>query len=333
MSVGPEGSSDVLILGAGSLGCAIGGTLAAGGLDVVLVTRQRAHADAIAGHGLQMTGDVERVVPVRAQTSCAGLGPVGVVVVLVKAKDTAGAIAAAAASEAIGPDTLVLTLQNGLGNEDVLAACVGASRVITGRTWIGGQLLGPGRVLTRVLGKRTVIGECDGGRSDRVEALAAAWTAAGVPTQGSAAMSVVIWEKLLANVATGALAAITGLGYGELYAVPELAAAGRAAVCEGLAVAAAAGVELGAVDPDRVWRGAGEGLPADFQTSMLQSLVAGSVTEVDTVNGAVCRLGRALGVPTPVNDTLVAAVKGCERAVANRESSAAGAAPSSGLSS
>ena len=90
---------------------------------------------------------------------------------------------------------------------------------------------------------------------------------------------------------------------------------------------------LGAVDPDRVWRGAGEGLPADFQTSMLQSLVAGSVTEVDTVNGAVCRLGRALGVPTPVNDTLVAAVKGCERAVANRESSAAGAAPSSGLSS
>ncbi|MGB4808624.1 MAG: ketopantoate reductase C-terminal domain-containing protein, partial [Candidatus Phosphoribacter baldrii] len=79
-----------------------------------------------------------------------------------------------------------------------------------------------------------------------------------------------------------------------------------------------AGVRLGATDPAAVWAGAGAGLPADFQTSMLQSLVAGSVTEVDVVNGAVCRLGARLGVPTPVNDTLVAAVKGRERAVMAR---------------
>ncbi len=308
--------ADVIVLGAGSLGSAIGGTLAAGGMDVVLVSRRADHVEAIEREGLRMIGDVERVVPLRARASCAGLAPAEVLVVLTKAKDTAAAIASA--REAIGPDTLVLTLQNGLGNEDLLAAAVGAQRVVTGRTWIGGQLVGPGQVLARVVGKQTIVGECDDRPSARIDALAAAWTAAGVPTETSDRMTSVIWDKLLTNVATGALAAVTGLGYGDLYAVPELAATGQAAVREAMAVAAAAGVRLGATDPAAVWAGAGAGLPADFQTSMLQSLVAGSVTEVDVVNGAVCRLGARLGVPTPVNDTLVAAVKGRERAVTAR---------------
>ncbi len=106
--------ADIVVVGAGSLGSAIGGTLAAGGLDVVLVSRRADHVGAITREGLRMTGDVERVVPLQARVSCADLAPAGVLVVLTKAKDTASAIASSRA--VIGPDTLVLTLQNGLGN-------------------------------------------------------------------------------------------------------------------------------------------------------------------------------------------------------------------------
>lgn len=306
--------TDVCVLGAGALGTAIGGTLAAGGLDVVLVSRRAEHVAAVERDGLLLhTPDGQRRVTVRARTSCAGLGPVATLLVLVKSTDTATAIAAA--SGAIGPDTLVLSLQNGLGNEQVLADAVGADRVAAGRTWVGGQLRGPGEVFAGVSGKRTVVGELDGTRSARLDRLAEQWTAAGVPVEVSESITSVIWDKLLTNVATGALSAITGLAYGGLYAVPELQEIGCAAAREAMAVATAAGVPLLRRDALEVWRQAGEGLGPDFRASMLLSLDAGAPTEVDVVNGAVVRIGADLGVPTPVNEVLVAAVRGRERAV------------------
>lgn len=307
-------AADVGVLGAGALGTAIGGTLAAGGLDVVLVSRRPDHVATIEAHGLLLrTPDGEARVRLRARTSCAGLGPVSTLVVLVKSFDTAAAIAQA--TDAIGPDTLVLSLQNGLGNEQVLADAVGADRVAAGRTWVGGQLLGPGMAFVGISGKRTVVGELDGTRSARLETLAEQWSAAGLPVEVSESMTSVMWDKLLTNVATGALSAITGLPYGDLYAVPELQAVGCAAVREAMAVALAAGVPLQREDPLAVWRQAGAGLGAGFRASMLLSLDAGQRTEVDVVNGAVCRWGARLGVPTPVNDTLWAALKGREQAV------------------
>jgi 2-dehydropantoate 2-reductase len=124
-----------------------------------------------------------------------------------------------------------------------------------------------------------------------------------------------MWDKLLINVATGAITGITRLTYGQLYEEPVLKATALAAVAEAMAAAKAAGVTLSITDPEQAWTLASEGLPSAFKTSMLQSLEKGSITEIDFINGAVVRWGERLGVPTPVNATLVACIKGIERAM------------------
>jgi 2-dehydropantoate 2-reductase len=125
-----------------------------------------------------------------------------------------------------------------------------------------------------------------------------------------------IWEKLLVNVATGALSAITKLPYGLLYQVPEVEACAVAAVAEAMAVAQASGITLTTTDPRTPWVKAAAGLPFEFKASMLQSIEKGSVTEIDFVNAAVVAQGRKYGVPTPVNQTLVACLKGIESLLA-----------------
>ncbi|MCL4764106.1 MAG: 2-dehydropantoate 2-reductase, partial [Burkholderiales bacterium] len=202
----------------------------------------------------------------------------------------------------VGPDTVVMSLQNGLGHEDVLADVVGRERVIAGKTYKGGVLLGPGQVIAGVRGKETVIGELDGRVTDRVRRIAEAFAAAGLDARVSGDIVGTMWDKLMINVATGALAGITRLPYGAL-----------AAVDEALAAAKASGVRVSWADARAPWLKAKEGLPPEFRTSMLQSLEKGSRTEIDYVNGAVVRAGERCGVATPVNRTLVACVKGLER--------------------
>jgi 2-dehydropantoate 2-reductase len=180
---------------------------------------------------------------------------------------------------------------------------------------VGGAQLAPGHVLIGTRGKDTHIGELDGTVTDRVQRIADTFNAAGLETFVSDNILGTMWDKLLINVATGALSGITRLTYGELYQQPELQACGVAAVAEAMAVARASGIVLGITDPLDAWRKAGAGLPYEFKTSMLQSLEKGSVTEIDFVNGAVVRGGARCGVPTPVNQTLVACIKGVERAL------------------
>jgi 2-dehydropantoate 2-reductase len=148
--------------------------------------------------------------------------------------------------------------------------------------------------------------------TERVQRIAQTFNAAGLQTLVSQNILGTVWDKLLINVATGAITAITGLSYGPLYAQPQLQALGLAAVKEAMAVAQAQGVSLSITDPLFAWTKAGAGLGHDFKTSMLQSLEKGSVTEIDYVNGAVVSLGARLGVPTPVNSALLALVKGLE---------------------
>jgi 2-dehydropantoate 2-reductase len=173
--------------------------------------------------------------------------------------------------------------------------------------------VGPGRLISRVAGKQTTIGELDGSRSERVQAIAATFNTAGIATTVSANIMGTIWDKLLVNVATGALSGITRLAYGELYRVPEVKAVALAAVAEAMAVAKAAGIAIEYTTPEQPWINAGAGLPAEFKASILQSIDKGSRTEVDVINGAVVAWGQRLGVPTPVNATLVGCIKGIER--------------------
>lgn len=302
----------IYFLGAGALGCAIGGTLAAAGSDVTLIDPYQAHVDAINRDGLRMkVGDSERIVRVRAALDAAKLEAPDLLIVLVKSFHTRAAIEGA--RNIVGPDTAVMSLQNGMGHEEILSEVVGAGHVLAGKTYVGGVMLGAGHVIAGTQGKRTVIGEIDGRISERAKAIAAEFERAELPCEVSGNILGAMWDKLLINVATGALSGITGQVYGSLYAVPEIEATAIAAVAEAMTVAEAGGVKLSIKAPRDAWVMAAEGLPYEFKTSMLQSLEKGSITEIDFINGAVVRIGRKYDIPTPVNQTLVAAIKGIER--------------------
>ena len=307
----------ICMLGAGALGSAIGGTLAAAGSDIWLVDVYQPHVDAMNANGLRMrTGDGERVVKVKAATDCRDVGVVDLVIVLVKSFHTGEAMQAA--KSLVGANTVVMSLQNGLGHEEILADVVGRDHVIAGKTYVGGVFLAPGHVIAGTKDKETLIGELDGSISARLQAIAAEFERAGLKTLVSGNIYGTMWDKLLINVATGALSGITHLTYGDLYDVTEVEACAIAAVAEAMAVAKANGVELSIRDPREAWVKAAEGLPPDFKASMLQSLEKGSITEIDFINGSVVRWGARRNVPTPVNQTLVACMKGVERHLARQ---------------
>jgi 2-dehydropantoate 2-reductase len=230
--------------------------------------------------------------------------------VLVKSFHTRQAIEAAA--PVIGPATLAMSLQNGLGHEDILAEVVGRDRVLGGKTYAGGVVLGPGHVRIGVRGKETIVGELDGAVTARVRAVADAFERSGLACEISPNIVGAMWDKLLINVAGGGLTAISRLTYGGLYALPELEQCALAAIAEAMDVAHAAGVVLSIADPREAWVKASAGLPPEFKTSMLQSVERGQPTEVDFIHGAVVRWGERVGVKTPVNSTIVACVKGIE---------------------
>jgi 2-dehydropantoate 2-reductase len=306
----------ICMLGAGALGCAIGGALTDGGHEVWLVNRDPAFLSALRHNGLirRVDGTDSRLA-VRATPDCTEIaatsGTVDLIIVLVKSFHTREVIESALSI--IGENTVVMSLQNGMGHEQVLADVVGRSRVLAGKTYAGGVVLAPGHIIAGTKGKETIIGELDGTLSERAQRIAAAMTAAGLTTMVSQNILGVMWEKLLVNVATGALSAITRLPYGELYQVPDVEACAIAAVAETMAVAQASGIMMETTDPRAPWVKAAVGLPYEFKASMLQSLEAGSITEIDYVNGAVVRQGAKCGVPTPVNQALVACLKGIER--------------------
>ncbi len=301
----------VCILGTGSLGSTIGGALAKAGNEVHFVGRAP-HMDAVNKNGLVMvtpTGD-QTVHPI-GHTTPEGIGVCDLVIVLCKAFDTAKTMEEG--KELVGPGTTVMSLQNGLGAEDVLCECVGADHVIGGKTYIGGMLLGPGRVQATIPGKDTFIGELDGSVTDRTRAIGKAFDDAGMHCIVSDNIMGVIWDKLLVNVATGAVCGITHLPYGDMYEEEKLVATAVAAVQEGIDVAHAAGVKLTYENPMDTLELARAGLPKSFKPSILQSLEKHRPTEVGVINGAVVAQGKKYGVPTPVNETLVACVVGIER--------------------
>lgn len=301
----------VCVLGAGSLGSTIGGALAKAGNEVHFVGRAP-HMNAINENGLVMvTPTGEETVRLSGHTTPDGIGPCDLVIVLCKAFDTAKTMEEGRGL--VGPNTTVMSLQNGLGAEDVLCDCVGAEHVIGGKTYIGGMLLEPGRVQATIPGKDTFIGELDGSVTERTRVIGAAFEEAGMHCIVSDNIMGVIWDKLLVNVATGAVCGITHLPYGDMYEEEKLVACACAAVQEGMDVAKAAGVKLTYSNPMDVLELARAGLPKSFKPSILQSLEKHRPTEVGVINGAVVAQGAKYNVPTPVNETLVACVTGIER--------------------
>ncbi len=312
----------ICMLGSGSLGSTIGGTLAEAGNEVYLIDRWEEHVKAINDKGLLLIDGAqdnhERYIKVKAQTNYDKIGEADLVIVLVKSFATKNAIEEAKASSIIGANTLVMSLQNGLGNEEAIIEVIGKDQVIGGKTYVGGLLLEAGKVIGTTKGKYTYIGEMDGKVTDRIKYIADELTKSGIMTKVLPNITGLIWDKLLINVAAGALCGVTRLPYGGLYDTyghyvhPELKQTGLAAINEGITVAKANGIVLSTDNAEEIWYKTSAGLPDGFKTSIQQSLEKGAATEIDYINGAVVRWGKKSNVPTPVNETLVACVKGLE---------------------
>lgn len=299
------------VVGAGAMGSLFGGYLCAGGHDVWLVDPWTDHVQAILARGLRIdeAGGDERVVHPRAVGDAAAVGPCDLVLVFVKSYHTDAA--AASMAPMLGAATIVLTLQNGLGNVDILARHVPRHHLMAGTTGQGANVLGPGHVQHAGSGA-TVIGELDGVSSPRLHRLAGILNAAGLPTTPSTNVLGAIWGKLLANIAINPLTAILRVRNGQLLEAPEAPEIMRAAVEEGLAVARRAGVDIPIADP---WTHVQDiaRLTGANRSSMLQDVEARRRTEIDVISGAIVREGERLEIATPVNRTLFGLVKALER--------------------
>ena len=301
----------IAVIGPGAMGSLLGGYLFEGGLEVTLVDKNPQRSARVNAQGLRITGSRgEKVLEIPSVLDVAPLGPVDLVLVTVKAYDTAGAMAQHRGL--VGPETTVLTLQNGLGNVEALRSVVGEGPVLGGTTTLGANELEPGVVQHAGEGD-TYVGEPAGGESERARAVAASFGSAGIQTRATADVTSRIWHKVLVNVGINPLTAIARVRNGEVARNADLAALSRAAVLEGAAVARAAGVALPLGDEELIEQvlGVAERTGSN-RSSMLMDRLRGQRTEIDRINGAIVDLGRERDVPTPVNETLARLVRAIE---------------------
>jgi 2-dehydropantoate 2-reductase len=299
----------VCVVGCGAVGSLFAANLAQ--LDDVEVWAydvSQAHVDAINANGLRLTGAGDVVGHPRATSDAATLPPCDFGIVATKAMHTEGAIAATAHAFTTGA---VATVQNGVGNEEVVAGHV--ARVIRGTTFPAGKILEPGVVQWDVKGD-TTLGpfEPKPARTDEIERLADACTRGGMPTAAVADARPAQWRKVIFNASTNPVGALTRLTHGRVCERPDLRALVSALVDEGKAVAAAQGITLDADPEELIDHAAKPEIAYGHKASMLQDVEARRATEIDFLNGGIARFGRQLGVATPLNDAITSLIKGLE---------------------
>jgi 2-dehydropantoate 2-reductase len=297
----------ICVVGCGAIGSLYAAHLARlDDVEVWAVDPWAEHMAAIDEAGLRVTGRDAFVAPVRARTSAADVPPCELGIVATKAEHTRAAVAAASR---VFADAAVASVQNGLGNEEVLAELV--PRVIRGTILPAGVVTAPGVVRYDAPGD-TWLGpfEPRPASRDEVALLASLLNRSGLRTHALADARGPQWDKVIFNSATSPLAALTGLPMGPLCSDPALRVQIDALVAEAQAVCAAVGITLS--DTSRMLDEAIE-VAADHKPSMLQDVLARRRTEVDVLNGGVAAQGRAAGVPTPRHDAMVALVHGLER--------------------
>ena len=308
----------VVVAGAGAVGSVVGGLLAARGHHVLLVGRDP-HMAAVARAGLHVTGlfGDRRSAPRCATDLERADGPADVIFVSVKSHATAEVVSVLARWRNLPP--LVVSLQNGLGNVETLAAALGVQRVLGARVIFGALVPEPGRAHVTVNARPVAIGPLreDEALRSHAERVAALFADAGIPAEALASVEALLWEKALYNCGLNPLGALHGLTYGEVVASPKLRPVLDAAIDEGFAVARACGISLPGGDAAsfRDYFHATLVPPtAAHRSSMRQDLEAGRRTEVDAIGGAIVRAGAQAGIATPVNAGLVAAIHDAERA-------------------
>ena len=289
--------------GGGAMGGLFGGYLARAGNDVTLLDVSDAAIGAINADGLKIEekdGSVA-VIRVPATRDAASIGVVDLIVNFVKCYHTNAAIRAA--MPMLGPDTGILSLQNGWGNADRIAASAGAERVIVGLTYHSGALTAPGQVKHPGSGM-TYLGELSGLESARIRAVAATFAQAGIENIVTPRILDEVWKKLALNACTLPTSAMLGFFAHELVAFDGTKRMMAAILHEVVAVAKACGIAL---DYDERWA-AITGLlekAVGGRSSMLQDVQAARQTEIDVINGAIVAAGSRVGIATPVNQAMV----------------------------
>ena len=290
----------VTIAGSGAMGCRFGGALQVAGHEVVLLDGWPEHVAAINSGGLRISDETgSRAVRVPAALFPAPADPADLVIVFTKA--TATASAAAAAAGAIGPSTLVLTLQNGLGNIEVLRSYVPESRLLAGTTTLGTELLGPGHIRARGSGE-TVLGALGPGPSDHAERTVLTLSAAGLPARVAADALAVIWAKVAFNCVMISVCAIASIPVSALARYDGFDALASSILREVAAVAAAEGVAVDIAAALRLMKAQFDpAASGSHLASTLQDLMNGRPTEIAQLNGAIAARAQAHAIEAPLN--------------------------------
>ena len=296
----------LLVVGAGGVGGYFGARLARAGEDVTLLARG-AHLMAIQQHGLRIRSTIEGEY---ATTPAAvehprGLPPADAVLICVKSFDTDEALDLC--GPAVGIDTVVMSLQNGIEAPERIDARFGDGRAIGGVAYVFASLESPGVIAHRFLGK-IALGELDGRITPRVERLRAAFARAGVPVDLSPAIRRVMWEKYLFICAQAGMSALTRANTGVMRSVPETWRMYRAILEEVTAIGRKAGADLGEDVVERLMAAA-DALGSETTSSLHHDLVSGRRLELEGLHGYAARLGEQLGVATPAVSAVYAALK------------------------
>lgn len=294
------------IVGPGSMGCLFAAHLAEGGNDVLLIDYRPERAELLSAQGIIIEdAGKERVVRVKVTAEPEAVRESEGVIFMVKAYSTR--VAADRLRHHVAPGAWVMTMQNGMGNAEILTGIFGAERALAGTSAQGANLRGPGNIRHAGRGD-TFVGEPSGEATPRVRAAAAALSESGIPASITNDVTALLWKKLLVNVGINPVTALLRIRNGEILERPSARALMRAAVFEAETVSRVARIRLDVPNAfelvEEVARRTGHNI-----SSMRQDVEAGRRTEIDFICGAVVREGMRVEVPTPVNRTLMQLVK------------------------
>ena len=297
---------EVFIVGAGAMGCLYALAFRRGGCKVTLIDTNRTHVDAIRENGLTVeTREGTEVLDIRARLPEEASGEADLIVIFTKTFHTDAALDGV--KQLISPETWVLTLQNGLGNDEAVARHVARDHVLIGTSAYPSDLVGPGRIRSKGEGWSQLYPAFTD-RDIFAREVANALNAGGFPTHLEPHIHEAIWKKAIFNAAMNPLCALTRKTPGFFHRHQESRDLIHAAVEEGVAVARASGIDI---DAKPIHDLTEVSMPdhADHEASMLQDVKAGRRTEVDSINGAIVRAAKAAGMEAPVLETLWRLVK------------------------
>ena len=297
----------ILMMGSGGVGCYYGALLARAGEDVTFVARG-ANLAALRERGPRVQsvlGDFT-VPPVRAMEDPGSLGPMDLILFCVKAYDTE--TAAPLVRRNVGPRTAVISLQNGVEKEGQLARALGEGAVMGGVAYLFATRVAPGVVEHRGGPRKVAFGELAGGDSERGRRIEATLKGAGIDAEFSRDVRVLIWDKFMTICATAGATSLTRLPINEILACPPGRALLEGLMAEVHRLALAQGIPL-PEDAPAVRLAYLEKLEKGARTSLYHDLVAGRRMELDFIHGTAVRLGRRLGIPTPLCFAAYAALK------------------------